>query len=532
MKNRIFSILLMALLCGLFVTASNAQIYVHPSPSHHHSLEIDVWMDQPEGSVYFSGEEIAIYFRANQDCYVTLYNVDTEGYIHRLWPTSSYEDNFVYGHRTYRIPDRYDRYELKVSGMSGIEYIQAVASRYPYEVPHFRFRDPARYDAHQEWDVSFGVVWGDPFTAINKINRYCVPDRHWNQEAVSVDMTYFYVDQYVYYPRTLCSDCHWRGSHIDHRHGPHFDPYHDSCPEFVFYVDVDYRYACAPSHSRYHGKYRYKKRSSHDRHRIKKHYRDRNRDGRYRYKYDAGKTESRYKKGGMNMETPPVENPPAKHIYNKTDRNRYTDRNPEKKYDSRDKKIKSSDNSGSSRFQSGKRSNKKKNPDRSKSQKPKSYSPKTKADPKNDKSVYPNKSKFGYESRSENNGSNPSSKYQYDSRKKTEPDKKQPEVRSGSNNSKNHSIQSSSKKDKKKSSSRSSVKDVDKSTDRKSFSGEKKAKSDRKSYKSDSSKSDDGKKKSSKKSKNSSKQSKQKDDSRDDDEKKQNSSGKYEKKGK
>ncbi len=342
LRNKMFKFMLGAIIFGLFAIAAEAQVFVHPVSTHHRSLKIDIWMDQPEGSVYYPGEKIFLYLRANQNCYVTIYNIDSEGYIHRLWPTHTYEDNFIRGHRTYRIPDRYDRYDLRVSGPAGIEYIQAVASLYPYDVPEFYYREPAHYRDYDEWDVSFGVVWGDPYIAINRINNYCLPEWHWRQQATAVDMAYFYVDQYVYYPRTVCNDCHWDGYNISFWNS--FDPYYDPCTNYVFHIDVNYRYDCAPSHYTYGQKYRYKKRTSHDRNRLKKKpYHDR------RYK-GPGHSGDRYKKGSGNMDYPPTEDPPAKYIKTKSDRNGYRDKHALAKYSSNEQQITSSDAANSGRF--------------------------------------------------------------------------------------------------------------------------------------------------------------------------------------
>lgn len=343
MRTKLLLFLLLIIGLGLMIAPVQAQVYVHPVSNHYKPLKVDVWTDQPEGSVYYQGESIRIYFRANQDCYVTLYNIDSEGYIHRLWPTNRYDDNFIRGFRTYSVPDRYDRYELRVGGPDGIEYIQAVASIEPYDVPPFDFHEPTSY-RHGEWDVSFGVVWGDPYIAIDHINYYCIPDWHWHRNYTATDMTHFYVDRYVYYPRTVCSDCHWGGRYInDWRH---FDPYYDPCPKYVIHIDVgfdhhyyDYNHD-RPRHNE--GRYRYKERSD-DNYRYKKSYDTR------RYKSD-GDPDGRYKKGYVNVESPPLEDPPAKHISSKSERDRYKDPNPADKYARTEKQIVPSDAISSSRF--------------------------------------------------------------------------------------------------------------------------------------------------------------------------------------
>lgn len=344
MKKVLWFFVVTGILFG--ATSLPAQIYVHPVSSsyHRYDLDIDVWTDQPEGSVYYPNEEIQIYFRANRDCYVTLYNIDTEGRINRIWPMHRHDDNHVRGHRTYRVPDRRDDYELRVSGPAGIEYIQAVASYYPYDVPEFHYREPAHFDYwDDDWDVSFGFIHGDPYLAIEKVNRYCVPRSHWDRSTVATDMTHFYVDYYVYYPGYMCNDCHYRGSRFGVSF--HFDPYFDVCGGYIFYIDDDWR---APVHNSYHHqpRYRYKKRSGRDR----AHYYDNHHpDGRYKGQ-PGDSNYGRYKSGYGNVNTVPKEDPPAKYISSRGDRDRFKDAKPEDKYDAASQEIRPDDRVTTTRF--------------------------------------------------------------------------------------------------------------------------------------------------------------------------------------
>jgi len=100
-------------------------------------LDIDVWINKAEGSTYYPGEDIKVYFRASRDCYVVVYNIDTRGYVNILYPYNSSDERYVEGGRVYKIPGRYDDYSLTVDGPSGVEYIQAVASYEPLSPPHW-----------------------------------------------------------------------------------------------------------------------------------------------------------------------------------------------------------------------------------------------------------------------------------------------------------------------------------------------------------------------------------------------------------
>ncbi|HSG99652.1 MAG TPA: DUF4384 domain-containing protein, partial [candidate division Zixibacteria bacterium] len=93
-------------------------------------LDVEIWTDNESG-IYYEGDEIKIYFRANRDCWVAIYNIDTDGRVNLIYPFDEFDDPYIEGGRIYRIPDRYDDYELIVQGPSGVENIQIVASRTP-----------------------------------------------------------------------------------------------------------------------------------------------------------------------------------------------------------------------------------------------------------------------------------------------------------------------------------------------------------------------------------------------------------------
>lgn len=113
------------------------------------NLNVDVWVNKGEGATYYYGEDVAIYFRASDDCYVVVYDIDPEGNVSLIYPADYDSDTFVRGGDIYRIPDTYDDYRLEVSGPSGSEYIYAVASYSPMSAPGFI---RSEYFEYGEWD--------------------------------------------------------------------------------------------------------------------------------------------------------------------------------------------------------------------------------------------------------------------------------------------------------------------------------------------------------------------------------------------
>ena len=159
-------------------------------------LDVEVWTDDDE---YYDGENVTISFRADKDCYVVVYNIDTRGEVHLLYPADQWDDVKIERDRIYRIPDSYDDYELTVHSPEGIEYIQVIASQQPIPIP--------------DWDDGWYLVAeGDPIDYIDYINAvYFACD----DCLLSFDMTLFSVKEwnqayfrpvhtYRYYDWDLC----------------------------------------------------------------------------------------------------------------------------------------------------------------------------------------------------------------------------------------------------------------------------------------------------------------------------------------
>jgi hypothetical protein len=116
-------------------------------------LSVDIWVNKGEASTYYYGEDVAIYFRASDDCYVVVYDIDPEGNVSLIYPADYDSDTFVRGGDVYRIPDTYDDYRLEISGPSGSEYIYAVASYNPIPAPAFiryEYFDYGNWDSYYD----------------------------------------------------------------------------------------------------------------------------------------------------------------------------------------------------------------------------------------------------------------------------------------------------------------------------------------------------------------------------------------------
>ena len=199
-------------------------------------LKVDVWINKEEGGVFRSGEKMQVYFRASQNAYVLLYNIDTEGYVHLIYPFRPGDPVHVQGGETYRVPSRHDPYDLVAEGPEGVEYVVALASPEPFQdLPWFlapglsdESRDRRAGDAESDDDLDQGVIVGDPFVGMERLHRRLVAPGM--EDRVATADTYFYIERRVEYPRYVCADCHHRTYW--------FDPYAAHCSVIEIRIDA------------------------------------------------------------------------------------------------------------------------------------------------------------------------------------------------------------------------------------------------------------------------------------------------------
>lgn len=168
-------------------------------------LDIELWSDKGDGSTYYPGEDIRVYFRASRDCYVVVYNLDTKGYVNILYPYNSSDERYVEGGRVYKIPGRNDDYSLTVDGPSGTEYIQAVASYEPLSVPGWSdyYREGAAPEDIRTLRMDENE---DPYVFMEWVDHQLSPDSDFVTNVTDFNVRYphpswyYHPDLYQYYP--------------------------------------------------------------------------------------------------------------------------------------------------------------------------------------------------------------------------------------------------------------------------------------------------------------------------------------------
>ncbi len=233
-------------LATILMIAPTSWGQVNQSPSGNlngnEPLDIEVWTNKEEGASFGQGENLVIYFRANYDCYVTIYDLDTKGNINLLYPFSPEDDNYIEGGMVYTIPDYYDDYVLRVNGDPGLEFIQAVASIRFFDVPNWmdNFRDPEGWrDIDRE---------SEALSYLEFINHKYFPIENCNGRC-DIDYTYFEVrkdwkyswDSYYY------DDYDDYDVHVIHHYHPYYyrpvyyDPWWDPWDWYgVMYIDYPF----------------------------------------------------------------------------------------------------------------------------------------------------------------------------------------------------------------------------------------------------------------------------------------------------
>jgi len=192
--------------------------------------EVEVWLDRGDGGVYYDGDAMTIYFKANRPAYVTVYNIDSEGFVNILFPYYPGMDNYVAGGKTYTIPGGGYDLSLYIDEPVGIGYIEAVVSDEPFDLDRWPFL--SRSDEPTEAVEVIRQISGDPFLAIEEINGAILP--YSEEPLYQDDFAIYYIEEIVHYPRYLCSDCHVPSYY-------HYDPYHYYCPSYYIIV-YDYWY--------------------------------------------------------------------------------------------------------------------------------------------------------------------------------------------------------------------------------------------------------------------------------------------------
>ncbi len=92
-------------------------------------LKVEVWVDRPDG-IYYNGDSIKIFVRANKDCYIQLVYYDAHGNAILVFPHKREWNNKIEGGRVYRVPG-----DFVIQPPFGREILKVFASEKPFPLP-------------------------------------------------------------------------------------------------------------------------------------------------------------------------------------------------------------------------------------------------------------------------------------------------------------------------------------------------------------------------------------------------------------
>jgi len=157
------------------------KIVVNPSST----FDIDVWIDKGEGKVYNPGDKLAIFFRSDRDCYLTLFDFVPGDEVKVIFPNKYHPNNFIEGGRVYKIPEPYYGFEFIVEEPLGLDIIKAIATISPIRLTE---EDIYAMDSFQETGFAILETEAEDFTSELVILLESIPTTNWAEAT-----TFFYI---------------------------------------------------------------------------------------------------------------------------------------------------------------------------------------------------------------------------------------------------------------------------------------------------------------------------------------------------
>jgi hypothetical protein len=137
--SSVTAMFLLAVSAGLALAQDSAdtrnlsveQVTAYNAGAGKGSLRITASVDRKD-LTYARGDTLKLSVKANEDAYVTVYNVGPSGQVTQLFPNKFHEDNRVKANTTVNVPGA--KAQIKVSGPVGAELIKIVATSKPHKV--------------------------------------------------------------------------------------------------------------------------------------------------------------------------------------------------------------------------------------------------------------------------------------------------------------------------------------------------------------------------------------------------------------
>gem|GEM_PF-1470608 len=168
---------------------------------HGGATGVTLRLSAPMGSVLNAGENVSLRYQTREPAWVVVFEIDPDGTVHLLSPPTDLTRTRP-GHVA-TIPSG-DKNELVVDGDTGVDFVfaLAVSDRSAIDDDALDYLERATAgDGEHPYRVD-----GDPFLAANMVAADLVRGIA-RRNDVSLDYTYFFVNERVDYPCYLCGEC-------------------------------------------------------------------------------------------------------------------------------------------------------------------------------------------------------------------------------------------------------------------------------------------------------------------------------------
>jgi hypothetical protein len=185
---------------------------------------VQLWLSGD--NLFKRGQGADVYYRTDEDAYVLIIRIDTDGRMEMLSPDHPNGYQFARGGETYHVSGS-PHQSFRIDDDPGLGYVFAIASWDPFEFDRVAL---SRYGGYR---FSGYRVHGDPFVTVQELADQLVNNRY---PYYALSHLVYYVERRVEYPRFLCYDCHGYRSYAS------WNPYAYRCLNFrvVIYDDPYY----------------------------------------------------------------------------------------------------------------------------------------------------------------------------------------------------------------------------------------------------------------------------------------------------
>ena len=167
-------------------------------------VHVDLRLAGGSGAVLQPGENARMTIRVDEDAYVAVYAIDTQGDVRLLFPRFWLEDGWVEAGERLRLDDRALVAPIAACTEPGIVYVQAVASPVPFDWRRTGLVPAGR--GCEWWQQGRPLrVQGDPLLGCNDVNRLLFP--YWDEAVFAAGTAWYYVGHACAHPGYLCGVC-------------------------------------------------------------------------------------------------------------------------------------------------------------------------------------------------------------------------------------------------------------------------------------------------------------------------------------